>query len=209
MGPMRLARDASRLGRYWMGARKPRHRITFALLYSLVLTAVTVIGCRKAPPPPKPPPDLAVPYDVRFADTIDSIEGYRGSLLALAASQAKSPELRVLGQKMSDENLARSGRFVHWRKTHFADIPSTDPLPLPCSREVLMGWSLPANQSDSQLIDTLLLQMQCEALFVSEAMRKSHDVELLQAGHEIITTSAPEVAALLRMKAASRAEVKK
>lgn len=110
---------------------------------------------------------------------------------------------------MVNENLTRGGWFVHWRKTHFANVPSTDVLPLPCTREVLMGWSLPANQSDAQLIDTLLLQMQCEALFVSTAMKNTRDAELLQAGHEIITTSAPEVAALLRMKAASRAEVKK
>jgi hypothetical protein len=174
-----------------------------------VLTAFALCGCRKAPPPPKPPPDLAVPYDVRFADTIDSIEGYRGSLLAMGASQAKSAELRALSQKMSDENLTRGAWFVHWRKAHFANIPTTDPLPVPCNREVLMGWSLPADQSEAHLIDSLLLQMQCEVLFVSTAMQRTHDAELLQAGHEIIATSAPEVAALLRMKAASRSEAKK
>jgi len=179
-----------------------QYRLT---LCAAVLIAFAPIGCQNAPPPPKPPPDLAVPYDVRFADTIDSIEGYRGSLLAMAASQAKSAELRALSQKMADENLTRGAWFVHWRKTHFANVPTTDTLAVPCSREVLMGWSLPADQSDAHLIDSLLLQMQCEVLFVSTAMQRTHDVELLQAGHEIIATSAPDVAALLRMKAALRA----
>jgi hypothetical protein len=161
---------------------------------------VLSVACRKPPPPPPAaPPHEAAPRDVALADTLDSIEGFRGGVLA-ATMSAQHPELRTYGQQMTEAHFARNAAIMAWRKKHFPNVPPAGPLKMPCGEDVLFGKSLPMNPNDVQVIDAILLQSQCEVLFASSVLRESNDRELVAIAREVIGSSGPEVSALLRMK---------
>ena len=141
-----------------------------------------------------------MPYDVRLADTMDALEGYRGSVLGLAQFRASDRRLRALGEKMTESTFSRSSRLYLWRKKHFPNVSVSEALEVPCKRDVLEGAMLPMNPTDMQIVDTILLQTRCEVLFVGAVMQKTKDVELLNAGHEIIQSSGEDVSALLLLK---------
>ena len=175
--------------------------MTAGRIASLFAALALVVACRKAPPPAPPavPPHQAAPRDVRLADTLDSIEGFRGGVLA-ATMSAQHPELRAYGDRMTEAHFARSSAIVGWRKKHFPNVAATEPLKMPCGEDVLFGKSLPMNANDVEIIDAILLQSQCEVLFASSVLRQSNDPELIAVAREVIASSAPEVSTLLQMK---------
>ena len=166
---------------------------------ALFAALISLLACRKAPPPPSMPPHTAAPLDVRLADTLDSIEGFRGGVLAVMPG-VKRPELRTYGEKMLETHFARSSAIVAWRRKHFPKLPPSEPMKTPCDEDVLFGKSLPMNASDVQVIDAALLQSQCEVLFASTILKQTNDPELLAIAHEVVTSTGGEATTLLQWK---------
>lgn len=164
-----------------------------------LLLACLAAACRKPAPPP-PLNHAAVPLDVRLADTLDSIEGFRGAVLAVY-TRGQHAELRTLGEKMTEEHFARAVDIARWRRIHFGHIPPTEPLPTTCTDDVLFGKSLPMNPSDTDIIDATLLQSQCEVLFAGAILRQSKDPELVGIARAVIASTGQEVTTLLKWKA--------
>ncbi|GEM_PF-3900904 len=160
---------------------------------------MVAVACRKSPPPPSIPAHTAAPLEVRLADTLDYIEGFRGGVLAVIP-RVKRPELRTYGEKMTETSFSRSAAIMGWRRKHFPTIPPTEPLKIPCGDDVLLGKSLPVNPSDIDVIDAMLLQSQCEVLFASTILKQSNDPELQAIAHEVIATTGGEVTKLLTWK---------
>lgn len=170
------------------------------LLKASVCTAVLVFACGK-PAPPAALNHQAVPLEARLADTLDSIEGFRGAVLAVY-TRAQHAELRALGEKMLDEHFTRVGDLAKWRRIHFGRIPPTEPLATTCTEDVLWGKSLPMNPKDTDIIDATLLQSQCEVLFAGTILRQSKDPELVGIARAVIASTGNEVNTLLAWKRA-------
>ena len=166
---------------------------------ALFAALISLLACPKAPPPPSTPPHTAAPLDVRLADTLDSIEGFRGGVLAVMPG-VKRAELRTFGEEMLETHFARSAAIVAWRRKHFPKVPPSEPMKTPCGDDVLFGQSLPMNATDVQVIDAVLLQSQCEVLFASTILKQTNDPELLAIAHEIVASTGKEVATLLELK---------
>lgn len=190
---MKAAEDAR--GRQGMG----RLRMPWTVNVGLLLFAAMAVACRKSAPPAALN-HQAVPLEVRLADTLDSIEGFRGAVLAVY-TRAQHTELRALGEKMTEEHFARAADIAGWRRIHFGHIPPTEPLPTTCTDDVLFGKSLPMNPSDTDIIEATLLQSQCEVLFAGTILQQSKDPELVGIARAVIASTGPEVTTLLKWKA--------
>lgn len=156
------------------------------------------VACRQPPPPPALN-HVAVPLDVRLADTLDSIEGFRGGVLAVF-SRAQHAELRSFGEKLTDEHFRRGADLAQWRRMHTGHTPPAEPF-LTCSDDVLFGKSLPMNPSDTDIIDATLLLSQCEVLFAGRMLQQAKDPELVAIARAVIAATGPEVTTLLKWKA--------